>query len=427
MNNDWKAAYSALQAVYFDEAYSNLAINEALRESQDSSAGFVRVLTKGVIRDSLLLDYNIDILSTKGLKSINRKSLLILRMGIYAIAKMDSVPNYAAVNEAVGLSRKAKRGSEGFVNAILRSFIRSGGRLRIPRDGDQLKIISYKYSFPYHLVRFLSKQYGLSEIEHIISGLYEIPELCIRTNKIKIDRENLIKLLSSEGIDAYKDIKTESGIIISFGNIINSKLFKKGFYTVQSSSSIKSIEVLSAKEGDKILDLCAAPGGKTTAIAESINDNGEIYAADFYEHRVDLIRRNIERLNLNSIKPVISDALILDKNLEACFDRVLADVPCSGLGVIASKPELKYRVDLNELPSLYKIQARIMDNAFTYLKPNGIMVYSTCTINKKENEKIVEEFAKTHDNARILEYDNILPYNKQVGFYYCKIQKYSNL
>lgn len=427
MNKDWKAVFNALFDVYYNEAYSNLAINEALRESPDSSAGFVRVLTKGVIRDSILIDYNIDRLTKNGIKSINKKVILILRMGFYAISKMDSVPGYAAVNEAVNLTKNLKYGSEGFVNAVLRGFIREGALLLVPEKLEYLEQLSYKYSFPYHLVRFLDKQYGKNKIEGILAGLYDIPELCVRTNLTKISREELITLLSEENVLAHKDNETSSGVIIDSGNIINTYLFNNGYFTVQSSSSIKSIEKLAAEQGDKVLDICAAPGGKTTGIAELMKDTGEVIATDIHKHRIELIKENAKRLELKSIKAKSADALILNKQFINKFDKVLADVPCSGLGVIASKPEIKLRVNLNDFPDLYRIQSEILRNAFQYLKPDGVMIYSTCTINKKENEKIIEEFVKTHENARVLEYKNILPYNKQVGFYYCKIQKYNNL
>ena len=175
MNNDWYAVYDVLRSVYCDNSYSNLAINEALREHKVSSQGFVRVMSKGVIRDTILLDCNIDRLAKNGIKGIKKKNLIILRMGMYAMSKMDSVPSYAAVNETVTLAENISPSVKGFINGMLRTFEREGAKLFIPDTDDMLESLSYKYSFPYHLVRFISKQYGEGTIEGIIKGLYDIP------------------------------------------------------------------------------------------------------------------------------------------------------------------------------------------------------------------------------------------------------------
>ena len=427
MNIDWYAIYHALHDIYCDNSYSNLAINEALRKHEVSSQGFVRVMAKGVIRDTILLDHNIDRFAKNGVNGIKTKILIVLRMGMYAIAKMDSVPSYAAVNETVSLVGKVSPGAKGFVNVVLRAFEREGGKLLIPSYDDKLKEISFKYSFPYHLVRFLSKQYGEDKIEEIIEGLYDIPELNIRVNSNKCSREELLCRLRERGIKARENVLSKNGIIIDEGMILNTPEFSRGMFTIQSSSSLRSIERLAPKPGDKVLDICAAPGGKTTAMAEFMLDSGEIIASDIHEHRVKLIRDLYSRLELSCIDAITMDASIYNEDMKEKFDKVLADVPCSGLGVIAGKPELKLRVDLNKFPGLYQQQYKILENAFLYLKPGGYLMYSTCTINKRENEQIVSRLCDTFENACIVEYNSILPYNKQVGFYYCKISKCNNL
>lgn len=427
MNIDWYAAYHALHDTFCDNSYSNLAINEALREHEVSSQGFVRVMTKGVIRDTILLDYNIDRFAKNGVKGVKTKNLIILRMGMYAIAKMDSVPTYAAVNEAVSLVGKVSPGAKGFINGVLRAFEREGGKLLVPSSDDKLEELSFKYSFPYHLVRFLNKQYGEDEIEGIIEGLYDIPELNIRVNSNKCTREDLLRRLRERGIKARENNLSKNGIIIDEGAILSTPEFSRGMFTVQSNSSLRIIELLAPKPGDRVLDICAAPGGKTTAMAELMLDSGEILASDIHEHRVKLIRELSSRLELSCIDAITMDASIYNEDMKERFDKVLADVPCSGLGVIAGKPELKLRVDLNEFPGLYQLQYKILENAFLYLKPGGYLVYSTCTINKRENEQIVSRLCDTFENACIVEYNSILPYNKQVGFYYCKISKCNNL
>lgn len=427
MNTDWHAVYDALHSVYCDNSYSNLAINEALREHDVSSQGFVRVMSKGVIRDTILLDYNIGRLAKNGINSIKNKNLIILRMGMYAIAKMGSVPAYAAVNEAVSLAGKVSPGAKGFINGLLRAFERNGSALITPDTSDVLEEISYKYSFPYHLVRFLTKQYGEDEIEEILKGLYEIPELNIRVNSNMCERKELLHRLIDKGFIVHENPLIENGIIVEDGAILGIPEYKCGMFSVQSTSSLRSVELLNPQSGDKILDICAAPGGKTSAMAEIMRDCGEILACDIHEHRVELINEIASRLGLSCIKATTMDATYYNEELYEQFDKVLADVPCSGLGVIASKPELKLRVNLNDFPNLYEIQYSILRNAFMYLKPGGELVYSTCTINKWENEQIVSRLCNSFENASIVEYNSILPYNKQVGFYYCKISKCNNL
>lgn len=427
MNSEWYAVYVALRNVYCDNSYSNLAINEALKEYKVSSQGFVRVMSKGVIRDTILLDYNIDRLAKNGIKGIKKKHLIILRMGMYAMAKMDSVPAYAAVNEAVSLAEKISPTIKGFINGMLRAFEREGSIILVPDTDDELRLLSYRYSFPYHLVRFIFKQYGKEAIEGIIKGLYDIPELNIRVNSFTINRDDLKKCLVDRGITVRDNPLARNGIIIENGSVVNIPEFKSGMFTVQSTSSLRSVEVLNPKPGDNVLDMCAAPGGKSTAMAEMMNDTGFIMACDIHDHRVRLIKELSKRLGLSSIKTKVMDATLYDESLCERFDKVLADVPCSGLGIIAGKPELKLHVDLNELPSLYEIQYSILKNAFYYLKTGGELLYSTCTINKRENEHIVSRLCDSFENSSIVEYNSILPYNKQVGFYYCKIKKCSNL
>lgn len=423
MGTNWKAAYTALYKVYAEDAYSNLAINEALRDSDVSSQGFVRVMTKGVIRDTILIDANINRFADNGIKSIKKRPLIILRMGFFAIARMNSVPPYAAVNEAVSLAGKMTPGEKEFINAVLRAFVRDGGNLVISSTDDKLKEISCRYSFPYHLVRFLSKQYGSADIEKIIKGLYDIPELNIRRNSNACGRGDLLKSLHDRGIVAFVNELTQNGIIVEDGQVVSTPEYMRGMFSIQSTSSLRSIESFNPESGDKVLDLCAAPGGKTAAMAEMMNDEGVIIATDIHEHRIRLINDTAARLGLGCIDAEVADAAVYRSDFDEYFDKVLADVPCSGLGVIAGKPELKLRVDLDELPELYKLQYQILENAYRYLKPGGTLMYSTCTINKKENEQIVAKLCDSFEKARVIEYNSILPYNKQVGFYYCKIQK----
>ncbi len=431
MTVDWLASFEALKSVYIDEAFSNIAINEAVEQHKDCSNGFVRTFTKGVIRDTMRLDYIISSLADKGLKGIKKRTLIVLRMGIYAIDSLDSIKDYTAVNESVKLAKMVSRGTDGFVNALLRRYIRErakegagegageGTKESISTEGCGLNI---KYSFPDELCNLLKSQYG-DETEKLLKALNTLPVLTIRANNLKTTRQDLISVLRNEGFDCEEAVNTNNAIIVKDGNLTASKYFKEGYFSIQGLSSIKAIEAFAPAPCSKVLDMCSAPGGKTTAMAEMMSDSGSITACDIYDHRLKLIQSSAKRLGISNITTRLLDGTKRDSSLAEAFDYVLCDVPCSGLGVIGSKPEIKYRVTLDEIDELKKIQAQILQNAFSYCKVGGRIMYSTCTINKDENDGIVDSFVKQNPFAKIIEKCAILPYNNTMGFYYCIMEK----
>ena len=443
MTVDWLASFEALKSVYIDGAFSNIAINEAVEQHKDCSNGFVRTFTKGVIRDTMRLDYIISSLADKGLKGIKKRTLIVLRMGIYAIDSLDSIKDYTAVNESVKLAKMVSRGTDGFVNALLRRYIRErakegagesakegvgegtkgsageGTRKGISTEGCGLNI---KYSFPDELCNLLQSQYG-DEIEELLKALNTSPVLTIRANSLKTTREDLISILRNDGFDCEEAVDTNNAIIVKDGNLTSSKYFKEGYFSIQGLSSIKAIEAFDPFPCSKVLDMCSAPGGKTTAMSEMMSDSGSITACDIYDHRLKLIQSYAKRLGISNITTRLLDGTKQDSSLAEAFDYVLCDVPCSGLGVIGSKPEIKYRVTLEEIEELKKIQAQILQNAFSYCKVGGRIMYSTCTINKDENDGIVDSFVKLNPFAKIIEKCAILPYNNTMGFYYCIMEK----
>ncbi len=431
MTVDWLASFEALKSVYIDGAFSNIAINEAVEQHKDCSNGFVRTFTKGVIRDTMRLDYIISSLADKGLKGIKKRTLIVLRMGIYAIDSLDSIKDYTAVNESVKLAKMVSRGTDGFVNALLRRYIRErakegakegageGTRKGISTEGCGLNI---KYSFPDELCNLLQSQYG-DETEKLLKALNTSPVLTIRANILKTTRQDLISVLRNEGFECEEAVNTNNAIIVKDGNLTASKYFKEGYFSIQGLYSIKAIEAFAPVPCSKVLDMCSAPGGKTTAMAEMMSDSGSITACDIYDHRLKLIQSFAKRLGISNITTRLLDGTKRDSSLAEAFDYVLCDVPCSGLGVIGSKPEIKYRVSLNEIDELKKIQAQILQNAFSYCKVGGRIMYSTCTINKDENDGIVDSFVKLNPFAKIIEKCAILPYNNTMGFYYCIMEK----
>lgn len=420
MNRDWLAVFEALKSVYAGGAYSNMAINEALLHHKGCKESFVRNYAKGVIRDTIRLDFYIDKMASKGIKKVAVRPLIILRMGIYAINNLGSVPNHAAVSESVNLAKKVARGSEGFINGVLRSYIRQKDDIEIPEDRHDIK-----YSMKAELVSLIEKQYP-DDAEKILRGLNEPSETVIRVNSLCADRKDVIAKLEYEGIRTEASEESPNAIIAAGSGIVSSELYKAGLISIQSLSSMLAIEALSPVPGSKVLDLCAAPGGKTAYMAELMQNKGSITACDIHEHRLELIDNTMDRLGIDIVETRLSDASVHNAEMDESFDYVLADVPCSGIGVMSSKPEIKFKSNVSEFPELIELQKSILRNAVSYAKDGGRIEYSTCTLNKDENEKVIESIsAEAGSLLRVLEMKTLMPYNCKVGFFYCLMEKNS--
>ena len=418
MNRDWLAVFEALKAVYTDGAYSNISINEAVSHHKGLRESFVRSFAKGVIRSSIRIDHVIDSLAGKGISSIKQRPLIVLRMGIFAIDEMDSVPDHAAVNEAVELSKTVAKGSDRFVNGMLRNYLRRRDEFVADKLEPHLR-----YSMSKDVFSLLSDQYG-DEAVHIAEALNEPAEVYLRANTLKADRDEVIHRLASFGIKGTGAEENSEAILAKGSGIVSCELYRQGFYTIQSLSSMIAVKALAPEPGSRVLDLCAAPGGKTGYMAEIMGNKGSITACDIHPHRLMITQAAMDRLGVSICTLEEKDAAVYDESLKNSFDYVLADVPCSGLGVIASKPEIKLTTDPSQYDGLAAIQKNILINALRYLKPGGRLEYSTCTLNKKENEEVVKHvLSKEITSASIIEMTTLMPYNGKVGFYYCIIEK----
>lgn len=416
MDLDWLTAFEALREVYAEGAYSNMALNEAVSHHRGCRESFVRFFVKGTIMDTVRLDYIIDRLAAKGIRGIKTRPLIILRMGIYAIDSVDSVPPHAAVNEAVALAKKTARGTDRFINGMLRSYIREADSFR-PEDMP----LSVRYSFPEPLTELLSEQYG-DETGSVLRGLSTPPPLVLRINSLRCSRDEVIESLAAEGIRAEISDSSEHAVTAEGSGVIASAAYRSGLCSVQSLSSIQAIEALAPAPGSRVLDMCAAPGGKSAFMAELMGGRGSITACDIHEHRLGLIEASMDRLGIDIVKTRLMDGTVHDSELDGSFDYVLADVPCSGLGVIGSKPEIKYRADVGSYADLRRTQRAILENAISYAAPGGRIEYSTCTINKDENERLIAAVLKAYSLLSIVEMRTILPYNGSVGFFYCILE-----
>ena len=411
-----------------------MALNEAIPHHPGCRDSFVRSMVKGTIRQTVTLDRIIDMLAESGIRGIRRRTLIILRMGLYALRDMDSVPDHAAVNEAVSLARKKAKGTDRFVNAILRNYIRKRDIFETAGDpsaeapfireiSDAKEKLSVKYSFPVPVVQLISAQYG-DETEKILDGLNTPPPVILRVNTLRTSREDLLAELKASGIDAEPVPENDRAVSVSGGSIIATDLYRNGMFTVQSLSSIMAVSALAPQPGDKVLDMCAAPGGKTAMMAEMMDNRGSITACDVHPHRLELIDAAAERLGIDIIETRLADGTEYDETMAEQFDCVLADVPCSGLGVMSTKPEIRFHVDDESISELPEIQKAVLSNAVRYTKPGGKICYSTCTLDRPENEDIIDDLmSKNGGLVRIVEMRTILPYNNVIGFFFCIIEK----
>lgn len=427
MKNPRRIAYEILLSVLYEGAYSNIAINKALRNSdlQNMDRGFVTELVYGTISKKLYLAYMIQKFSKTPIKKLSKEVMTILYMGLYQILYMDSVTEFAAVDESVKLCKKVFPKGSGFVNGVLRNILRDEDASEIHMK-DKKQYLSVRYNVSMDIVTLFDHQYGSAEAEHILQALEEKPALYIRANALKISAAELQKMLEAEGHLVQAVQEEPSALqVANFKRIETNEAYRKGLFTVQDISSMQAVRALDPQEGETILDICASPGGKSTFIAELMNNKGKIYARDISERKLKLVESTAERLGIDIIETAAMDGTVLAEGLKDTFDRVLVDAPCSGLGIIRKKPELRYKT-LKDIEPIYEVQAKILENAWQYLKSGGILVYATCTINKDENEKQIEAFLSkksTSEYALISQETKLFRAHESDGFYVAKIKK----
>lgn len=394
-------AYNVLLKIFKDNAYSNLALNAALKESQLDlrDKAFAGALVYGTCERLVTLDYALSCELSKPIGKLKAPVLTILRLGAFQLLFMNSVPASAAVNESVRLAKlNGCSYAAGLVNAVLRNIDRNG--LVLPDKKDSLKFLSVKYSCPQWLVEKWLTEYGEEKAESILSCSLKTDKLTLRVNTLKITQNELCERFLSKGIECEKGAAEDSLALGSLSSSVEElEEFRSGLFHVQGIPSQLCAKALGAKEGDTVLDLCAAPGGKTFTLAQMMNNKGKIMAFDLYESRVALIKKGAERLGLKIVEAAAGNAEVFNPSLKESADCVICDVPCSGLGIISKKPEIKFKKP-DELSSLPDIQYRILKNGSQYVKKGGRLVYSTCTLNKAENEEVCLRFINENPNFK---------------------------
>lgn len=425
MDLNRKAAYEVLLAMEKNESYSNIELNKTIEKGNPPSPSFVRELVYGVTENRIYLDYIIDKLAAKGLKGIKKDALTLLRMGIYQIKFMNSVPEYAAVNETVSLARKVLRGREGFINGVLRGYLKKGAGIELPdREKDEAKYLSVRYSCALWIVKLWLKQFGSERCEKILAFGNSVPPVTVRVNTLKTDVNELTEKLQALGFETEKSSLADRAVFIKGSGFLETDIYRMGDASVQNEESVYAAITLSPEPGEQVIDMCAAPGGKTCALAEIMENRGNIKGFDIYEHRVQLINKQAKRLGIEIIDAQVRDAAKLDEALIETADKVLCDVPCSGLGVIRRKPEIKYKDEPDDINQLSNLQLRILENAGRYLKPGGKIVYSTCTINRLENEDVIKKFLSENGEFELLEQRQLMPDTEgSDGFFVALMEK----
>lgn len=391
------AAFKVLLKIENDGAYSNLALNHAIRESKLSGvdSAFVSALVYGVLERQITLDYIIKQYSKIPLRKIETKTKLILRMGIYQLLFMDKVPHSAAVNESVNLAKKQRlQKSAGFINGILRGITRSDPPYALPEEKEKVYHFSIKYSVPQVLLKLWLDSYGESNTVKLCESLSGRPKLFIRVNTLKTDKSSLAEQLSKEGVECADVSAADNALVISnTGSIERLPSYKNGLFHVQDLSSQLCVGFLSPKPRELMHDVCSAPGGKALTAAQYMQNRGKLCCFDLFDHKLKLISDNAKRLGIDIITAAKRDAA--EGAVLPLADKILCDVPCSGLGILSRKPEIRLKSDLipAELPGL---QYKILCRSAMSLAVGGRLVYSTCTLNPAENGDNVRRFLADH-------------------------------
>lgn len=403
MKNARELAVNILYDIEYNGAYSNMALKNAFSKNKDISPvdkGFITCLVYGVVSKKLTLEYIISEYSKIKLKKISKYILIVLKMGIYQLEFMDKVPDSAAVNESVKLAKRYGHGaSAGFVNGLLHSVIRN--EIKYPED--KILRLSYEYSYPEHLSRKWCDDFGYEFTKDLMESMNKEPKISLRVNTNKALTEDIIKEYETFSVSPlYKN-----ALICDGFDVGNSDIYKNGQVIAQDISAMMASIVLSPKKNEKVLDLCSAPGGKTTHIAQLMENMGEVIACDIHEHKVEIIKQNASRMGFSIINPILHDSTKPNPDFMDRFDKVLADVPCTGYGIIRRKPDIKWKND--DLTEISKIAKDILTNAAKYVRIGGEIVFSTCTINREENEDRLKEFLEENKNFEVVDITNLLP------------------
>ena len=439
-----EVALKVLYKIDREDAYSNIALDEEIKNNRNNlnerDIGLISEIVYGTTTWRLTLDEIIKKYSNIKIKKISTWILNILRMGIYQIVFLDKIPKSAAVNESVNLAKRyGHRSSSNFVNAILRKVDKKDYEDFFTIK-DDIERISKTTSMPLWIINELLKENSIDKVNEICQSSNERPKLCIRVNKLKSTKEKIKLKLKEKNIEAVNGLLDDFLILNNAKNLEKIEEFKEGKFTVQDEAAGLIPLFLEPKENENILDACSSPGGKTTYMAELMNNKGNIEAWDIHEHRVKLVEKTAKRLGIDIINTKVNDATMYDDKYKERFDKILLDVPCLGIGVLKRKPDIKWQRKKEDIQEIVNIQEKILETCSKYLKKGGEIVYSTCSILKEENEGIIEKFIEKNKEFEIVkiekignkffekyiknnQYIQVYQNDKTDGFFICKLQR----
>lgn len=405
-------AVRILTRVEKEKSYANLLLRSSLRELRDSrDRQLVTALVNGVLKNKLTLDYALRRHLSKPMSALPQEIRAVLRTGAFQILYMDRIPSPAAVNESVNTAKATATKFTGLVNSVLHRVAETGWNFNWPDPGKEpVRYLAVKYSHPDWMVRRWLERWGFAAAEKLCAANNEPAPTCIRTNTLKTTRDELAEILAREGIKVSLSFKVPEGLFIeNFGAIESLEAFKQGLFTIQDESSQLAAHVLGAEPGSRVLDVCSAPGGKTTHLAQLMDNRGSITAVDIYPQKLDLVAKLSRRLGITIIDTVKGDARKLE-GIRGKFSKVLVDAPCSGLGVIRRRADLRWQRDEDEIKKFPELQLAILLKAADYVEPGGELLYSTCTIEPEENFEVIKAFRRVRPDFSAVDLSKELPF-----------------
>ncbi len=415
MVKEWarEEAFLILNNIMVKSAYSSIEIRKRLHGSHLSKVdrALVVEIVNGTLRNLLKIDWILDKFININPKKITREIRNILRCGVYQIIFLDRIPDSAACNESAELAKKyGNQGATRFVNGVLRNISRKKETIKLPSNGNAPEFLSIEFSHPLWMVELWMNDYGLSFTKSLLKANNNTPPLTIRINNLRVDKEEITKLLESLNMDVSEGSYNDEAINVKgIYSLDRMSSFKNGYFQIQDESSMLVSKIVNPKPGDLIIDVCSAPGGKATHMAELMLNEGKVIARDIHKHKLKLIEENAKRLGIEIIDTQIFDARTIDESLLGVADAVVVDAPCSGLGLVRRKPDLRWKKAVKDLDSLPNLQYLILNNSSSYVKKFGTLAYSTCTMNKKENIQVVKRFLNNNDNFELDSISELLP------------------
>lgn len=418
-----------LLAVTRDGEFSHIAIRDVLdkyRYLPKQDRAFITRLSQGTLERMIELDAIINQFSKTKVKKMKPVIAVILRSGVYQLKYMDSVPDSAACNEAVKLTvKRGFSGLRGFVNGVMRNIARNLDQIKLPdADKEPEKYLSVRYSVPEWIVARFIRQYGKEACEKSLEAFLQPHPTSVQVDTDRISMEEITASLQAQGITVTQNPEIKRALFLSGYEALDEiEEFENGLLYVQDTASMLAVEMAAPKPGDTVIDVCAAPGGKSVYAARMIGETGHVESRDLTEYKVEMIEDNIERCQLSNMTAKVWDATEFDASAEEKADVVIADLPCSGLGVIGTKTDIKYNASEEKIQELAALQQEILQVVCRYVKPDGTLLYSTCTMTKEENEENVHKFLETHTEFELEQMRQCFPYERCDGFFMAKMHR----